>query len=401
MTIDVASHVNFVDLGGCANVRVINCTFLGMNPVANRSYIEAIQIDVNLFSACPWKSEPVSPLNGLPTRDVVIEECYFAGITVGSTTYPAPNPVGSHPVALETDAGDYENILALNNTVRGTNIPATQACSGWRHFYGARGVQVSGNRFYWTGAAGVAGNPQVISAISAINVIPTSVVGSSTPGSVAATPTRMSKNITISNNGFIGFSNGPTQSDTGLINLVDVTSASVIGNVSDGSASSFLRLMNAVCMVANNVVTINGTEPGFMLSGCSNGHVKDNTIAAATNTAAAISSTAGSLMEICGNVIGQSLIGILIDGTGNSLILSDIINSFTARGISIGPSGSANTTADIVISMNRVGSGGGGTNPLIGSTSTRTRRFGILCRSPGVVTDNGVGTTTVATDQTS
>ena len=390
---------HYIDLGGCRNVRIIGCTFLGMNPLTNRNYIEAVQIDVNTMQGSSWKAEPASSFDGLPTRDVLIDGCFFGEVTVGSTTYPAPNPVGSHTVALETDAGYYENIRFVNNTVRGTYKPATQAVSGWCHFYGARGVDVSGNTFIWTGAAGASGNPQVVSFTPATSVIPASDVGLSTPGSVALSTTRQCRSATVARNRFIGFSAAPTQAGTGLVSFDTSTSVTVSGNTVDGSSSAFVRLNNARGIIAENEITATGSEPAISLVGSQNCHVRGNTIAAGSG--AGIQLVNGSLNHVEGNTIGSGSTGIIVDGSSNSTVYENVVNAASVAGVSVGPTGSANSSQDVMVGLNRIGSSTSGfVCLLIGATAARTRRLGNFLRGPGTVTDGGSGTVVVLADQT-
>jgi hypothetical protein len=107
--------------------------------------VEAIQLDYSLAGA----GGADTVFDGLPTVDVIIDDNKFTPLTIGSKTYPAPNPVGSHSRVAESW---IEDIKFTNNYVEGCHAPTTTdafalTCKGWLHFFCARGVEIRGNHF--------------------------------------------------------------------------------------------------------------------------------------------------------------------------------------------------------------------------------------------------------------
>lgn len=134
-----------IDSVGSRGLRVRGCTFKGFNPQPNQEYVEAIQLDYSLAGA----GGADTLFDGLPTIDVIIEDNKFIPLTVGSKTYPAPNPVGSHSRVQERW---IEDIKFINNYVEGCHAPTTTdsfalTCKGWLHFFCTRNVEVRGNHF--------------------------------------------------------------------------------------------------------------------------------------------------------------------------------------------------------------------------------------------------------------
>jgi len=395
------NNSHYIDLLGCTNVRIINSDFRGMRPRSGREYIEAIQIDVSTRQGTSYDDETPSSFDGLPTRGVLVTGCTFGTVTVAGTTYGNPNPIGSHAAALGTEAGYYQNVRFHSNTVEGFNTPATNDSFGWLHFRGIRGLDITDNTFVYTGPSGVSGNPCVISVIPTTTYTPADQVQNASPTSATLGTPQAAQRVTILGNRFVGFGSAPSLVDSGLINLDSVVGAVVQGNVVDGSSSSFLRAVSTRVTAAANDVVLSSTEPGFRISGCTSPQVVQNVISGYAG-GVAVQTDRGGNVRVSDNTIVGGAVGVRSNGADGSLIQNNFIRDFTATGISIGETGYGFTHFDCVVSGNRVRTTATSTTSLlIGATSTRARRYGNVWRDPGVVTDNGSGTTTVATDQIS
>jgi len=395
------NNSHYIDLLGCTNVRILNSDFRGMRPRSGREYIEAIQVDVSTRQGTSYDDETLSSFDGLPTRGVLVTGCTFGTITVAGTTYGSPNPIGSHAAALGTDDGYYQNIRFHSNTVEGYNTPATNDTFGWLHFRGIRGLDVSDNTFIYKGPTGVSGNPCVISVIPTTVYTPADQVQATSPTNATLSTPQASQRVTIIGNRFIGFGSAPFVADSALINVDGAVGVIVQGNAADGASSSFLRALSARVTAAGNDVVLNSTEPGFRINQCTSAQVIHNEV---TGYAGGVGfqTDRGSNIRVNDNTILGGAIGIRSNGADGSLIQDNYVRDFTSVGITIGETGYGYTHYDCMVQGNRVRSAtSAATSLLIGATSTRARRALNLFRDPGTVTDNGTGTTTVATDQIS
>jgi len=136
-----------IDLMGCDGVLVDDCTFAGFSPQLDREYVEAIQVDYSMAGG--GGADTNNSFDGLPSINITAQNSRFVQLTVGVTTYPAPNPIGSHSRVV----GRWlENIVFDNNYVEGGDSnPATSGFSvtnkGWIHFLCARNVKITRNTF--------------------------------------------------------------------------------------------------------------------------------------------------------------------------------------------------------------------------------------------------------------
>lgn len=138
-----------IDLMGCDGVLVDDCTFQGFNPslTDNREYVEAIQLDYSMVSS--GGNDTLPSFDGLPTINVTVQNSRFIPLVVGGTTYPAPNPLGSHSRVHDRW---FDNIKFVDNFVEGCHEPVTTDTFallnvGWLHFLCTRNVQIRGNTF--------------------------------------------------------------------------------------------------------------------------------------------------------------------------------------------------------------------------------------------------------------
>ncbi|MDF9748614.1 glycosyl hydrolase family 28-related protein [Arthrobacter sp. ES3-54] len=136
-----------IDLLGCSAIRVRNCKFLGFNAgTGNSAREEAIQPDVSDAGASSSPDLPGS-YDGLLTKDVTVEDCKFLPLTVGATTYPAPNPFGAHSIQ---EGKTLDRMRFLRNYVLDPRIDTTSDYKGVVHFVAATNSQFNDNVFEFT-----------------------------------------------------------------------------------------------------------------------------------------------------------------------------------------------------------------------------------------------------------
>jgi hypothetical protein len=139
-----------IDLGGCNNVKIRNCVFEGFLAQTGRYYVEAIQIDYAYRVGNAVDDGYSGSYDGEPTRNVKITGCRFIPLTLNGTTYPAPNPLGSHARIQNTY---LENILFKDNYVEGCRQTSDAAAGfetyarGWIHFFFTKNVRIIDNTF--------------------------------------------------------------------------------------------------------------------------------------------------------------------------------------------------------------------------------------------------------------
>ena len=138
------SHHTF-DLGGCDNVIFEDCVWRGFKPTSGSNpRTEAVNVDVSVNGSGadvpPW-------LDGLASRNIHMNRCQFLPWTESSTTYPSPNPMGSH---LAREGQLFENISATNILIVDPVVdPATDSISaenpelhGLFHFPGVKNLRI-------------------------------------------------------------------------------------------------------------------------------------------------------------------------------------------------------------------------------------------------------------------
>jgi hypothetical protein len=110
----VSGHA--IDLGGCSDILVENCWFFGFKSVVSREYVEAIQCD---NSTAEGNGGIDGAYDGLPTRNLTVQNCKFLPLTINGTKYNAPNPLGAH---ARVEGQWFTNIKFLNNYVEDAPI---------------------------------------------------------------------------------------------------------------------------------------------------------------------------------------------------------------------------------------------------------------------------------------
>ena len=189
-----------IDAIGCNGILVDDCTVMGFKPQTDREYVEFLQLDYSMISA--GSTDPAASYDGLPTINVTVQNSRFLPLVIGATTYPAPNPIGSHSRV----AGMWiDNIKFLNNYVQDCATPVSTdgfavLCKGWLHFFCTRNVQIVGNTFKTTDA-------RVSRVIAAYSITTgTALTDVATAGAASVAMAHMSmQNMLIEGNSFEGF----------------------------------------------------------------------------------------------------------------------------------------------------------------------------------------------------
>lgn len=211
------------DLGGCRLVRFINCTFAGWKVTQGREYTEAIQCDYSTAATVGLDTEPTS-FDGLPSVNVVVEACQFTPLTIDGTTYPAPNPIGSHS---RVEGHLLEDIHFVRNVVRGGQVSeknlgaASMFHTGWIHLGYGRGFKINGNRF----VAMHSTPTRVININTPVSAYRMSSVSDPMASMVASEPVPV-ENFEFIDNEFIGFMS--TDSEARLDPLIEVSGSADI-----------------------------------------------------------------------------------------------------------------------------------------------------------------------------
>ena len=189
-----------LDLGGCSDVSVTNCWFFGQKITSQREYAEAIQIDHSTGEGNGLIDDPAS-YDGLPCRNVTVDNCKFLPLTVDGITYPAPNPLGSHSRVM---GKVFTNIKFNNNLVEDGMIIPTDSlyAHGWLHFYHIDGLEIKNNEFINKNGR----DSRIIGLYSIDTAISMDDVALLEPIKKAYTPVP-AKNVTIKDNKIKGFNN--------------------------------------------------------------------------------------------------------------------------------------------------------------------------------------------------
>lgn len=386
---------HYLDLQGCEDVHVVNCTFRGMNPISGREFLEAIQVDSATQSGAGHSYFGTGFFDGLPTRNVVVTGCTFVPVTVGGTEYPMPNPFGAHSGALVGDDGWYQDLWFTDNLCRGWTPDVNgNYWQGWVQLPGARNVHITGNTFAYTGPSRGSGRGSIISSRDLTSVVPLSEVNSSTPTMTAPTPTRSAVNWDISRNIFTGFATNFSDSASSLI-YMDGTQNSrinVANNVSDAAKAGFCRIDNDLNVsVTGNTVHGSDSNTVINIRSCS-GIVQSNTVTAATGGGILIFGC--TIMVVSGNRTTGGSIGIKAANLNNGIIADNFVRNYSIVGIELGQDADTSTSFDTTISGNRVSSSIAGIlgSIRIGTKSTRAFRWGNRYRDGGSILDTGVST---------
>lgn len=185
-----------LDLLGCKDVLVEDCTFQGFRVDTGRGYVEAIQLDNSAAVGCSGRDH-VGSYDGLGCENVTVRGSRFLPITIGGTTYPAPNPIGNHGAVVGMV---HHNIRFEDNYVLDCLSSNTENSSAWVRVFAVDGLHVKGNKFVSSQAA----NTRVIMTASRATAYTLASITDplATP---AASDTITNDNVHIEGNLFTGF----------------------------------------------------------------------------------------------------------------------------------------------------------------------------------------------------
>lgn len=268
-----------IDLGGCEDIVVRGCTWLGFYNTEGPAYVgaECIQVDYSYQGALSYEDTPGSH-DGLLSRRVTIEDCEFLPTTVDGVEYPCPNPLGIHGVREDSW---YEDIVFQRNLVvdpgEGPAAPwpddptkqNTAIARGVVHLPATRGVRIEGNTFRQT----MGSITRAISFGAASYVITTD----SDPNTFPPTKTVLEaplgcSDIQIRNNVFEGFHPGHTDATAqeviwfhGLPNGGEIRDVTISGNEFRDLDADGLK-----------------TAPAIAATHATNVHISENSFSAAS-----------------------------------------------------------------------------------------------------------------------
>ncbi|MGM9949780.1 MAG: glycosyl hydrolase family 28-related protein [Ruminococcus sp.] len=184
------------DLGGCKDVLIENCYFIGMTLKEGREYTEAIQLD---YSSSGALSKQFQAYDGLPTINVTVKNCKFLPIynEDGTIANHAPNPIGCHSIIYEQY---FRSIKFIDNLVIDSPADSPNNTGTWLRFYAVDGMEISGNKFINTKSI----KNTVVSLQTKTNGLLLKDVGTETEPS-STIPVMPCKNVTVERNTFDGF----------------------------------------------------------------------------------------------------------------------------------------------------------------------------------------------------
>lgn len=123
------------DLGGCKNVKFINCEVYGNNDVTGTYSNECIQTDFATQDGMPYFE--AASYDGIPTEYVLVDGCYFHKKDTDSNCIDA---IGTHSHDPNTVTGDINNITIKNSTFEGWYKNAFRLMKG-------HNIVIEGNKF--------------------------------------------------------------------------------------------------------------------------------------------------------------------------------------------------------------------------------------------------------------
>jgi hypothetical protein len=346
-----------LDLQGCRRVTVRRSTWNGFYATHGSASpsAEAIQVDSSTLTGASYPDDPAG-YDGLPTTDVVVEDCTFAPLTIGATTYPCPNPIGSH---AQVEGMTYRRIVFRGNTVTRPHSDVASSYFGAIHFTGAEDVTIADNTF-------TTDNPSEI--VAAINfyrgafAFPLSSVG--TPGAtniLLGTPVTP-KRIRVAGNRFSGFQTTATAS--GLVQVigdasVDAEDVLVTGNVftdnsADGGVSANGQDLVRVTRTARLTVegnTFAKTRRALYAQNCSQVTMARNRVKNSAGAATFLESCNGITVE--GNVYDTAALPIYTPSCTDGTITGNTIRTVIETTIAV----QVRASSGVLVNNNRIWAG--------------------------------------------
>lgn len=370
-----------LDILGSRNILIEDCSFQGVD--GSRIYTECIQTD---YSAARGFSMPDENggCDGLPTSNITVNRCRFVPATEGTTTYYAPNPMGTHTGVQTSQPVNYK---FTNNYVEDWQGDNASTYAGALHFaVGVDGLDISGNTFVATmpttgfainlyrgaflSAADTVTNPSPPAAAESSNPFPprnisirnntfrdTSTSGDgvswiSVAGDSRFDQTRLADRVIVADNNAIGgnrfgyFSNvrhtriannsfeyGPTSAALGITSGTGIRIAlgyhiTITGNVMNTRDPLWISNGRQVLSSGNTLLTVGvaaATTYGIYHTATNNGVIVGNVVVNETATAVTrgiyVSNTAAN-NTITGNTIVGSFTntGITSSGATNLVV---------------------------------------------------------------------------------
>lgn len=355
------------DLQGCRRITIRDNVFEGFDTTDPTTYYnEDIQLDYSARGGLSFNEPSDACFDGLGCEDIMVTGNRWVGLTVGSTTYPAGNPIGSHG-ALE--GMRHRRIWFTDNEVGPGLADVTTFMNGRIHFLAWNDVVIRGNRFDGGGKEIAA-----IRVYSATSALALADVASSSASNMTLTTHYGCENIRIEGNHFTGFSTS-VASSVGVIHSAATTGNTLHKHITI-SGNTFRDNKNAGDPVPNdgqNLIFITNAESVTVarndatlqrrlvnLTGVNGGLVSQNRAVASSNNVILLSGC--SYVDVIGNNIeGSTGSPALIVGGGtlcrvhNNRILSTTtgiagirINAGTTLAVVSG-----NTTAGLGVTLLR------------------------------------------------
>lgn len=222
-----------IDLGGCEDIVIRGCRWLGYYNNEGPAYngAECIQVDYSYNGALSYNDSEGSH-DGLMSRRITVEDCEFLPVTVAGVDYPGPNPLGSHGLkegAWFTDLRFAGNLIV--DPIHGPSLddgPNQGIGLGTVHLPVSKRVVIENNRFVQTRGRMV----RAISFAAASYVITTeSDPNASPPIKTTLEQPLGCSELTIRNNSFEGF--GAADDETPLQSVIFLRGLPNGGELSD------------------------------------------------------------------------------------------------------------------------------------------------------------------------
>lgn len=318
----ISSHG--IDLPGSRDVTIRRCVFKGDRD--GTPYKESINLDWSYIGGTASQvNDAPSSYDGLPCRDILIEDCVSTDFTVGGTHYDAPNLVGSH---ASCEGGYITNVQVVNCVVRNPRPLGSAAVAGLIHGYMLRDILVQGCTFLYDRPSPPQVKPVRSGQITSWKAL--ADVGTPDSGNVSCPP-QVPMNFRVVDCIFDGFTNA---SDYSLIDIngnssthgygVEVTgchvrncNASPDTGGSNGATLVTAEYMDDVRVHHNETRNMDNTaiiRNGTRVSVCS------NTVYSPLSTALYVDTCDD--VDVSGNTISGGFAGILVSG-GTGAVISN------------------------------------------------------------------------------
>lgn len=255
--LDCCTRTHIIDMGGCKNVTIKNCEFIGcyIND-AQYTFREMVQIDFAGSANMPYWNQTGTVYDNIPTKNVIVDNCKF---DIGDgTTYPTA--IGTHSTANTNETldnikitncvfGDFEkaNIIftTVNNLIIDNNV-----------FNNASNIirRTSDGNLFKINISGTSSLPSkniIISNNKFNNEYDTNIKGILY---LSGSEDNVTKNISIYNNIFIGnYSSGSNINSADFIQAKSIININMNNNYIENAKNIFLKL-NDVTVDELNII---------------------------------------------------------------------------------------------------------------------------------------------------